>query len=81
MPKKKEKTIVQKHQANFDTLTQAFKDGNVCLMECVEKETGEYVAVICAVSKDPESNEYLMTPFAKFFNENPYEVLLPPNIG
>lgn len=77
MPKKKEKTIAQKHQANFETLTQAFKDGNVVLMDCIEKATGEHVAVICAVSKDPDSNEGIITPFAKFFNGNPYELLEP----
>jgi hypothetical protein len=78
VPKKKEKTIVQQHQANFETLTQAFKDGNVVLMDCIEKATGEHVAVICAVSKDPGTDEYAFTPFAKFFNGNPYEMLEPP---
>ena len=72
-------TIVQDHQANFDTLNKTFKNGDVCLMDCIEKATGEHVAVICAVTFDPGTKEYVMTPFAKFFNGNPYELLINPN--
>jgi hypothetical protein len=70
------KTIVQDHQENFETLQRAFKEGQVCLMDCIEKSTGEHVAVICAVS--PQGKEFAFTPFAKFFNGNPYELLSPP---
>jgi hypothetical protein len=45
-------------------------------MDCIEKSTGEHVAVICAVS--PQGKEFAFTPFAKFFNGNPYELLSPP---
>jgi hypothetical protein len=75
MPKKA-KTIVQDHKKNFDTLTAAFKAGDVMLMDCIEKETNEHVAVICAVVFD--GTEYNITPFAKFFNGNPFEMLIPP---
>ena len=70
------KTIAQEHAANFETLTRAFDHNQVCLMDCVEKATGEHVAVICAVAKVGEEFEF--TPFAKFFNGNPYELLIPP---
>jgi len=70
-------TIVQKHQKNFETLKAAFDHGKVCLMDCIEKATKEHVAVICAVQKDKEG-QYVFTPFAKFFNGNPYELLLSP---
>lgn len=73
---KKKQTIVQAHKRNFETLTEAFKSGEVLLMDCIEKATGEHVAVICACVFD--GNEYNMTPFAKFFNGNPYELLIPP---
>lgn len=63
-------------QKNFETLKRAFADGSVALMECTEKETGEYVAVICAVRKDGEVME--MVPFARFAKENPYEEWVPP---
>lgn len=76
--KKKKETIVQAHGQNFETLKKAFQEGNVCSMECTLKETGEKVAVICAVGFD--GTEYNMTPFAMFFNGNPYEMLVPPMV-
>lgn len=75
MPRKP-KTIVTAHKQNFETLRRAFASGEVCLMDCVENATGEHVAVICAIVFD--GKEYNMTPFAKFFNGNPYEMLTPP---
>lgn len=72
----KKKTIVQKHTANFETLKQAFAAGDVCLMDCIENSTGEHVAVICTIVFD--GKEYITTPFAKFFNGNPYEMLTSP---
>lgn len=71
-------TIVTQHKANFDTLSRAFKRGDVAIMDCVENATGEHVAVICAVIFDANTKEYVMTPFARFFNGNPYELLTPP---
>lgn len=68
--------IVLAHKENFETLRRAFHHGDVCLMDCIEKSTGEHVAVICAVGR--ESGEYSFTPFAKFFNGNPFELLSPP---
>jgi hypothetical protein len=68
--------IVKDHYQNFETLSEAFKNDAVCLMDCIEKATGEHVAVICAISKDGDKVQ--MTPFAKFFNGNPYELLIPP---
>ena len=75
MPKKK--TIVQKQKANFDTLTRAFADGSVCLMDCILKSTGEHVAVICAM-QPAENKEIEMVPFAMLFNGNPFDMLTSP---
>ncbi len=82
MTPKKPRTIVTDHQANFETLRRAFADGQVALMDCILLATGEHVAVIAAVGED-DSNPYagkqfVFTPFAMFFNGNPYELLLPP---
>ena len=79
----KKKTIVQEHEANFETLKQAFKDSAVCLMDCIERSTGEHVAVICTVHRESqwdegEVEEFAFTPFARFFNGNPYDVLVNP---
>lgn len=76
MPKKP-KTIVQQHATNFETLKRAFYEGNVALMECKVKATGEIVAALCATGRD--GDDVTMTPFAVFMNGNPYEMLLPPD--
>jgi hypothetical protein len=70
-------TIVQDHKKNFETLKKAFKNGAVCLMDCVEKCSGEHVAVICT-SMPQEDGGMVFVPFARFFNGNPYSQLIPP---
>jgi hypothetical protein len=45
-------------------------------MDCIEKASGEHVAVICAINKEGE--EIGMVPLARFFNGNPYDMLTPP---
>ena len=64
------------YRNNFNTLQQAFENGDVCLMECTDKQTGEMVPTICAV--ELHGDEYVMVPFAKLFTGNPYEELDPP---
>jgi hypothetical protein len=68
--------IVLQHKGNFETLRRVFADGNACLMECTVKATNEKMAVICAVSF--QEGKYVFTPFAAFFNGNPFEMLTPP---
>lgn len=60
----------------FETLHKAFENNDVALVECHLRETGEKVAVICAVNWDGE--EYEMVPFAQLFTGNPYETLMSP---
>lgn len=72
----KPQTIVTAHKKNFETLSRAFSQGNVALMDCTENATGEHVAAICVVTFD--GKQYQFTPFAKFFNGNPFELLTPP---
>ena len=78
--KKRKETIVECHKDNFETLRRAFKDEAVCLMDCVEKASGEHVAVICATTLVKEGGKelYKFVPFARFFNGNPFELLMPP---
>jgi acetylglutamate synthase len=47
----KEKTIVQEHCANFETLQRAFAEDNVCIMDCVEKATNEHVQELKILNK------------------------------
>jgi hypothetical protein len=68
--------IPQAHQDNFNTLLQAFDDGAACLLECHELATGKPVYVICAVNR--HGPDYELVPFARLFDDNPYELLAPP---
>jgi hypothetical protein len=70
-------TVVQQHRHNFATLQSAFQNGDVALLECQLKATGESVAVIVAVNREGEEVEF--APFAMMFNGNPYEMLNPPD--
>lgn len=58
------------HQANFDTLRQAFLSGDVALMECQLAAAGENVAVICAADRQDDGG-IAFVPFAMFFDDNP----------
>jgi hypothetical protein len=70
--------IAEGYKTNLETLSRAFSENNVCLMECTEIATGNTVTVICAVFFDKDNGEYHFTPFAKMFDGNPYEEINPP---
>lgn len=70
-------TAVRQHKPNFETLQEAFANGDVALMECQLKSTGESVAVVVAVNR--EDKDFSFVPFAMMFNGNPYELLNPPD--
>jgi hypothetical protein len=73
--------ILEGHKAQFETLKLAFGNGDIALMECRRKDTGEIAPVICAVNITGrgKKREYEMVPFAQLFNDNPYELLDPPD--
>ena len=64
-------------RTNFDTLQQAFQNGDVALMECQLATTGEAVPVLCAANRQQDGS-LEFAPFAMLFSGNPYEVLNPP---
>lgn len=66
------------HCRNFETLQNAFRHGDVALMECQLATTGEQVAVICAANRQDDGS-IQFTPFAALFNDDPYRLLNPPN--
>jgi uncharacterized protein YrrD len=68
--------INKSHTTNFNTLCDAIKNGDVCLMEGKRKKDGEIVNLICAVYFD--GKEYAMTPFAEMVSGNPFEDYYPP---
>ena len=71
--------IPKGHKQNFNTLVDAFNNGDVALMECQLSATGETVAVIIAANRLP-NGEIQFVPFAMLFNDNPYRVVNPPKI-
>ena len=62
---------------NLDTLIRAANNGDLCLMECRWRATGEKVAAVCAASRDADGS-VIFTPLAVMMNGNPYDMLLPP---
>lgn len=66
------------YKINFNTLTEAFKNNDVLLMECTDKVTGKKVVTICAYTTNTKTEEVEFLPLAKLFDGNPYEELLPP---
>jgi len=70
--------IAPGYKENFQTLLTAAKDDNLCLLECTDVATGKPVMVICAVMRLGDGSMQL-APFAKLFDGNPYEELIPPS--
>ena len=62
---------------NFTTMQNAFANGDVALVECIDKATGNTVPVMCAVQYH-DNDEVEMVPLAKMFAGNPYDELGPP---
>lgn len=71
--------ISKGHRANFDTLLQAARYGDVCLLECVDDATGNKVMTICAVNHNDDGSVECV-PIAKMFDGDPYKELRPPMI-
>lgn len=68
--------IPQPYRDNFNSLQRAFDAGDACLLKCRDKATGKPAYVLCAVNARGE--EYELVPFARLFDDNPYELLSPP---
>lgn len=62
---------------NFQTMLRAAQDGQLALMECIDKRTGKPVSVVCMVNQ-PEGEDIEMVPVATMFDVSPYDVLEPP---
>lgn len=75
--RKRPRTIVEKHKANFETLRRASVEGALALVACKLRATGEDVAVACAMN-EAEGGEVGMVPLAVFLNGNPFELLVSP---
>jgi len=69
--------ISEGYKANFETLLRAVGNGDAILFECQDKNTGNTVIAICAVSVD-EEGMVSVSPLARMFDGNPFDELLPP---
>lgn len=63
--------------ANFNTLQRASRAGDLALLDCQDRATGQPVSVIAAIRWD--GREYLITPLARLFDGDPYAELNSPN--
>lgn len=70
--------IPQDVKQNFGALANAFKSGDVCIMECLDTETGKPVVLICAMEIDGERGVD-MVPIAVMIEDNPYARYAPPD--
>lgn len=71
--------IALQQKANLETLIRAARNGDLAVLDCTLKYTGEHVGVITAVSMDPQTQEHTLTPLAVFLNGNPYTLFNPPS--
>jgi len=55
--------ITPETQENFKTLQRAFSRGDVSVVACKDSKGKEY-PVLCALSYDPQTEEYTYIPFA-----------------
>lgn len=69
--------IPKGYRNNFNTLLRAARNGDLALVECEDKTTLKKVYALCAVGRDGE--EFLLSPFAKLFDGDPYKELNPPD--
>lgn len=76
---KKRKTAITGHRSNLDTIVRAAQDGRLALVECTDRVTKKPVAVLCAIGGPDGLGEYIIVPFARMFDGDPYEQLDPPN--
>lgn len=65
------------YKKNFDTLSRAFRNGDVALMKCRDRVTQKPVMAVCAVNHE-RNGDVSFAPLAKLFDGNPYEELHPP---
>lgn len=70
-------SISKEYKDNFETLSRAFKAGDVALLECVDRKTKKKVIALVAMGRDGDM--FTMAPLAKMFDGNPYEELDPPS--
>lgn len=65
------------YKTNFETLQKASDNGDLVLMECRERATGQVCVLVCALGREGE--EVTFAPLARMIDGNPYELYDPPD--
>jgi Family of unknown function (DUF6117) len=71
-------------KTNFHTLEKAFKNGDIALLECRDRNTGESAYAICAINilrRAAREPEIEMVPLGLMFSSDPYEALIPASVS
>jgi hypothetical protein len=66
------------YRRNFATLERASAAGDLALIDCQDKATGQPVRVIAAMQREADG-DITIVPLARMFDGNPYDELNPPN--
>lgn len=69
--------LTKRDESKFDSLCDAAQQGKLVLMECKDRATGEYRAVICIQNKTPDGGA-AVEPLGHLVNGNPFEQYVPP---
>lgn len=67
-------------RANFSTLCQALEDQRLALVSAVRKSDNKPVALVCAVSDVPNSDDLRPMPLAVMIEGNPFEDFYDPTV-
>lgn len=70
--------IPEPFQKNFDTLLRAARNGDLALLECTDKDSGQVRHVICAMQWNEAEQKFDMIPFGHLCPGNPYDMYDPP---
>ena len=65
------------HKTNLDTIIRAADNGDLAVLECMDRLSHQPVSVLVAVHQDA-AGQYVITPLARMFTGNPYAELLGP---
>jgi Family of unknown function (DUF6117) len=69
---------------NFQTLSKAFENGDIALLECRNSNNGKPAYAISAINinRHPDREpEIEMVPLGLMFDHDPYEILIPPTVS
>ncbi len=65
---------------NFATLSRAFRQGHVALVDVLRLKDRKKIAAVCAMAHNADGT-ITMIPLATLVEGNPFEELAPPKVG